>query len=107
MKKQKQKRSKRGAGRPSLLVVGALPPPANGMTLSTELVLGSELSRTFEVSHLDTSDHRDISNIARVDFRNVFLAFKHGMQFAYLLLRRRPRVVYLPVARNRVGFLRD
>jgi glycosyltransferase involved in cell wall biosynthesis len=70
-------------------------------------LMKSGIAERFEVAHLDTSDHRGIANVGRVDLRNIGLALKHGAQFAWLLLRHRPRLVYLPVARNRVGFLRD
>src|SRR2546423_13457448 len=89
------------------LLVGSLPPPANGMTLSTRALLDAAPRERFDLVHLDTSDHRDIKNVARIDLRNVLLAAKHGLQFIYLSVRHRPRIVYLPVARNRVGFLRD
>ena len=70
-------------------------------------LLKGGITDRFDVVHVDTSDHRGIANVGRVDLRNIVLALKHGAQFAWLLLRHRPRLVYLPVARNRVGFLRD
>ena len=77
------------------------------MTLTTRALLDSPLSTRVALAHLDTSDHREISNVGRVDIWNVVLALKHGLQFLALLARARPDVVYVPIARNRVGFLRD
>jgi len=90
-----------------MLLVGQLPPPPNGMTLTTQALLSSEIVESLRVTHIDTSDHRAISNVGTLDLHNILLALKHGLKFAVALLRVRPDVIYLPVARNRLGFLRD
>jgi glycosyltransferase involved in cell wall biosynthesis len=92
---------------PRILFVGQLPPPANGMTMTTEMLLPNLTVRDGEIVHLDTSDHRTIANVGRLDLINVLLAAKHGLAFLALLLAKRPDVIYLPLARNRLGFLRD
>lgn len=98
-----------GGGRPRLrvLVVGPTPPPYHGGAVATRYLLESGLGDDLELIHLDTSDRRDLRNIGRLDARNVALALKHGVTCVWLLLRRRPSVVYVPVAQNRLGFLRD
>ena len=83
-----------------MLLVGSLPPPENGMTLSMRALLESALVRRFEVVHLDTSDHRGIENVGQIDLRNIKLALLHGAKFSWFLLRYRPAVVYLPIART-------
>jgi glycosyltransferase involved in cell wall biosynthesis len=90
-----------------VLAVGPLPPPANGMTMITQTVLAAPLSEEFAIEHVDTSDHRPIANVDTVDFMNVALAGMHALRFAAKLLAKRPQIVYLPIARNRLGFLRD
>ena len=95
------------ARRPRVLFVGQLPPPRNGMTVTTEALLGSVAAERLDIVHLDTSDHRGIANVARLDLRNVVLAALHGARFVLELVRRRPELVYLPIARNRLGVLRD
>ncbi len=92
--------------RPIVTVVGPVSPPANGMTMMTEVVLGSSLRDEFRLLHVDTSDHREIAAVGRLDLWNVWLAARHALAFGVALLRR-PALCYLPVARNRLGFLRD
>lgn len=93
--------------RPRVLFVGQLPPPRNGMTVTTEALLGSTAIGGLEPIHLDTSDHRGTANVARLDARNIALALLHGARFLRILVLRRPDLVYLPIARNRLGVLRD
>jgi glycosyltransferase involved in cell wall biosynthesis len=90
---------------PRVLVVGPLPPPVNGMTRMTEVAL-SQLADHVLVDHLDISDHRAIGAVGRFDALNLWLAVRHGLLFARALLHR-PRLCYLPIAHNRLGFLRD
>lgn len=91
-----------------LIVVGPLPPPVHGVTVSTSLVLANPILRErFHVEHLDTSDPRPTTvNIGKWDATNIRLALQ---QTAVLgrLLRGRRGVLYLPLSQNRAGFLRD
>jgi glycosyltransferase involved in cell wall biosynthesis len=92
---------------PRLVVVGPLPPPYHGVTISTSLVIASpELRRRFELEHLDTSDHRTIENVGRWEARNAAAALG---AIARLLarLRGRPGIVYLPISQGLSGLTRD
>jgi len=93
--------------RSRLIVIGPVPPPHHGVTVSTSLVLASQILReSFEVGHVDTSDHRSGANIGSWDVTNVRLALK-----SILGLMRRLRgeagVVYLPLSQSTPGMLRD
>ena len=90
-----------------LIVIGPLPPPYHGVTVSTGLVLANPLlKQPFSVEHLDTSDHRSAANTGQWELRNVWLALR---SFACLVVRLRGDrgVVYLPLSQNRAGLLRD
>jgi glycosyltransferase involved in cell wall biosynthesis len=93
--------------RETVLIIGPTPPPAHGISVLTELLLQSDLKQSFEVVHLDTADRRTLDNVGRFELGNVALALYHGACFLWLLLRRRPALVYLPVSESRMGFLRD
>ena len=93
--------------RARLIVVGPLPPPVHGVTVSTHLILESEpLARRFQVEHLDTSDRRSISTVGRWDVLNVFLAFAHAIKLLRHLRGQRG-IVYLPLSQGLAGFIRD
>jgi glycosyltransferase involved in cell wall biosynthesis len=91
-----------------VLLAGPLPPPRNGMTVMTETLLDA-VGREGDavILHSDMSDHRPVDRIGRLDFRNVVLAFIHAWRFLGMLLRSRPEVVHLMIARSRRGFARD
>jgi glycosyltransferase involved in cell wall biosynthesis len=93
--------------KPTLILIGPLPPPYHGVTVSTTLVLKNSLLRQrFALLHVDTSDHRELANITRWDPQNV----KLGLRAAMRLARARttpPAIVYLPLSQSAPGFLRD
>lgn len=92
---------------PRILVVGPVPPPSHGVTVMTAAVLDVVRNARWRVVHVDTSDHRDIGNIGKLDLGNVILAFGHIGRFACTLLGARPDVVYVPLSQGVAGFLRD
>jgi glycosyltransferase involved in cell wall biosynthesis len=90
-----------------LIVVGPLPPPYHGVTVSTKLVLANaDLRRRFEVIHLDTSDHRPNSTVGQWDWTNVAVGLRGATQLVRQL-RGAPGLVYLPLSQSAPGFLRD
>jgi glycosyltransferase involved in cell wall biosynthesis len=93
--------------KPRLIVIGPLPPPVHGVTVSTSLVLDNQVLRdSFDLEHVDTSDHRTGRNVGTWDSANVLL----GLRALATLVRRlggRRGVVYLPVSQNAPAFLRD
>ena len=92
---------------PTALVIGPLPPPWHGGAVATRQLLDSALAERFRLVHLDTTDDRGMANIGRFDAGNVRLAFAHLLRFWRLLRREDPDLVYVPLAQNRLGFLRD
>jgi glycosyltransferase involved in cell wall biosynthesis len=94
------------AGKPKVLIIGPSPPPYNGMSVATELLLNA-LGDEFCVMHLDTADRRGLSNVGRIDFRNVLLAAYHGFKYLLLLLLKNPKIVYVQIAQDQLAFLRD
>lgn len=89
-------------------MIGPLPPPVHGVTISTSLVLANPLlAERFSVEHLDTSDPRSgRANIGRWDATNVVVALRAAARLARTLRGGRG-LVYLPLSQGRPAFLRD
>jgi glycosyltransferase involved in cell wall biosynthesis len=93
--------------KPRLIVIGPLPPPYHGVTVSTSLVLSNrELRERFNVDHVDTSDHRSGANVGTWDVRNAQLALR-ALGRLLVRLRGERGIVYLPLSQGTPGFLRD
>jgi glycosyltransferase involved in cell wall biosynthesis len=93
---------------PSILLIGALPPPAIGPSIAMERLVGSRaLREKFNVDFLDISDHRSPINIGKFDLLNVALALKQACQCIHRLIFHRPRLVYLGISQGTLGYCRD
>jgi glycosyltransferase involved in cell wall biosynthesis len=91
-----------------VLIVGPLPPPHNGMSTMTVLALQAVANEPrIHGRHLDTSDHRTVSNVGRLEMTNAIAALGAWRRFVWQLVVFRPAMVYVPIAKNRLGFLRD
>jgi glycosyltransferase involved in cell wall biosynthesis len=93
--------------RQRIIIIGSLPPPYIGPSVATEIILGSSLSKVFELIHLDTSDHRELSNLATIDFMNIYLALRQYIQLFIRIVTYRPAIVYIPISQTTIGYLRD
>lgn len=100
---QEQKPNKRNR----VLFLGPLPPPYMGPTLATEILLKSGLADNFELIHMDTSDHRPLDTLGAIDFTNIYLALKSYVELIWMIIRYRPKLVYIPVSQATIGYLKD
>jgi glycosyltransferase involved in cell wall biosynthesis len=92
---------------PAVIVVGPLPPPYHGGSVATAFVLRSRLAAECRVVHLDTSDRRGLRNIGRFDVGNIRLALRHVTRLLAMLRAEKAAAVYVPLAQNYLGLLRD
>lgn len=89
-----------------ILLIGSIPPPYHGTNVSNKRILNSKIKDIYRLYHLDISDHRDLSNLGRVDLVNVFLSLKNFFKLFILILKTKPDLVYLVIAQN-LAYLRD
>ena len=55
----------------NILLLGKLPPPYMGPSIATELLLKSDLSRIFNLFHVDTKVNTDLKNIGKFNFDKI------------------------------------
>ncbi len=70
-----------------VIIVGSLPPPYHGSNIYSQNLLNSKIKEEFEVFHLDTSDHRNLDNLSKLDFINVYLALKNIAELVWMLIK--------------------
>jgi glycosyltransferase involved in cell wall biosynthesis len=93
--------------KPQLIFLGKLPPPFIGPSLACQMILNSKLKDEFNLIHLNTSDHRDISTLGKIDLGNSYLAIKQYFMLINLLLKYKKAMVYIPAGQTTVGYIRD
>lgn len=90
-----------------IIFLGKLPPPYIGPAIAAKILLNSRLKDLYNLIHLDTSDHRSINTLGKVDVINFLIAFKLYWKLISLILRFRPEAIYIPSQQTTLGYLRD
>jgi len=67
----------------------------------------ANLQQQFDIVLLDIADRRGLTNMGRLDKGNTILALRHGLEFLRLLVLKHPDIVYICIAQNTLGYLRD
>ena len=94
------------ASRPRVLVVGPLPPPLGGVQLMNRMLIGSSLSRDFELHSVDTSKRVLRWAVERPSWRTPFYFLRDLGNLTLALARVRPRLVHVHAASG-YSFIRD
>jgi len=93
--------------KPKIIFIGPVPPPYMGPSLATVIILKSELGEAFDLVHLDTSHHTDLSTLGNMGFANISAALKHYFLLFKMLISEKPDMIYIPISQTTVGYLRD
>lgn len=94
-------------GKKKVLIIGELPPPYTGANYLLREFLSSDIHDAFSVSWLNVSDRRPNFTRGRFDLINISLAIKHIFLLFINAVVKRPKAVYMHLAQNLAGFLRD
>lgn len=89
------------------MLVGSTPPPYHGSNVYFNALLHSDIKKVFTILHVNTSDHRSLDNIGVFDFENFRLGLRSLLTLSFFCIFRSPHAVYVPIAQNKWGFLRD
>ncbi len=90
-----------------VVLFGKLPPPYIGPAVATQRILASDLVNRYQIVHMDTSDHRGIHTLAKIDLGNILIALKQYLVFLGLCFKHRPDLCYILNAQTTVAYLRD
>ena len=77
-----------------------------GPSIATEIVLAEPPPPDIELCHIDTADRRSLATLGRIDPKNVWDAARTSGQLFWVIVTKRPRLVYVPLSQTTIGFLR-
>ena len=102
-----QKKNNSDLDMQQIIFLGKLPPPYIGPSVACEIIINSKLKDEFHLIHLDTSDHRDINTLGKIDVGNIYYALKQYAMLIKYLFKYREAIVYVPAGQTTVGYIRD
>lgn len=91
-----------------VLIVGYLPPPQEGTARITEVIVNSQYLRdNFEIIFLSLKKRNKATLRGKMALMNVFYNLLNFIRYKCEIIFYQPNIIYLPLAQNRLGFLRD
>jgi len=91
-----------------ILILGYLPPPLGGMESMTKMIINSTyLNNKFDLLFLRLKTRKRSGKRGKFSLLNIAFTIYNLSRFTIILLVKKPRYVYCPIAQNRTGFLRD
>lgn len=91
-----------------ILVVGYLPPPQEGTAKLTEILVESEYMKSnFDIEFLDLLKRKMGTDRGKFSSINITYNLFNILNFCRIIIIFSPDIVYMPLAQNKFGFLRD
>lgn len=78
-----------------------------GPSIATEIILKSSLNKHFRLYHLDTSTHETLLTLGKLTFGRMWNNAKLYFMMAFLIIKHRPDLVFIPISQTTIGFIKD
>ena len=93
--------------KPTILILGKLPPPLMGPAIATQIILNSKLKEEFKLVHLDTRMNKDVATMGRWSFSKMLRSVGIYFEFISLIRKHQPQIILVPISQTTMGFLKD
>lgn len=93
--------------KPSLLILGKLPPPYFGPAIATKIILNSSLKDFFHLIHFDTRLNSEIKGIGKLTLRKLLEIPAQYLKYLKVILKKSPDLVLIPISQSTAGFIKD
>ena len=94
-------------GKLSFLMLAPLPPPFAGPEISTEILLNAGLKDHFNFTFIKSNIRKANTEKGRFDIIGASRFSYILLQLIYKIIKNKPKVIYLLLSQNKIGFLRD
>lgn len=93
----------------AILMLGSVPPPFHGSNVYFKNLLDAlKQDGAYNILYVQNSDsEKDLNDIGKLRLTNIRSALRAILGTLLSLLEKRPAVLYVPIAQNSLGFLRD
>lgn len=95
------------SSKPTILILGKLPPPLMGPAIATQIILNSTLQEEFKLVHLDTRMNTDVATMGRWSFSKLVRSIGIYFEFISKVRKHQPNLILVPISQTTMGFLKD
>jgi hypothetical protein len=94
--------------KPTVFILGKLPPPYFGPSIAKEIILNSVLlNEKYRLIHVDTRLNKKISDLGEVSIAKIFKVISIYFRFLLQLLKYKPEIILVPVGQETIAFIKD
>lgn len=95
------------ADKPTILILGKLPPPIIGPAIATHIILNSSLKDRFNLIHFDTRINDDVATMGKWSLGKLFKIFKLYRRYKAVIKKEQPDLILVPISQTTMGFVKD
>lgn len=93
--------------KPSILILGKLPPPYYGPAIATEIILTSSLKREYNLIHIDTRLNKTTTSFGKFSFLKLWKSLTIYLHYFQTLQKKDIDLVLIPISQSTTGLLKD
>jgi len=93
--------------KPTILLLGKIPPPLIGPAIATQIILNSKLKNEFNLIHLDTRMNKDVATMGRWSFSKMVRSVGIYVEFIRKIKQHQPQLILVPISQTTMGFFKD
>lgn len=93
--------------KPTIIILGKLPPPFMGPAIATQIILNSALKNEFNLVHFDTQINNEVAAMGKWSFSKVVKSIKLYWSYAKAITQHQPDLILVPISQTTMGFLKD
>ncbi|MBQ21200.1 MAG: hypothetical protein CMD31_10625 [Flavobacteriales bacterium] len=93
--------------KPTVFILGKLPPPFIGPAIATQLILNSELKNKFNLTHFDTRINADVASMGKWSFNKAWKSIQMYFHFLKKINQYQPDLILVPISQTTMGFIKD
>lgn len=93
--------------KPTILILGKLPPPLMGPAIATQIILNSSLRNEFNLVHLDTRMNKDVATMGRWSLSKMLRSVSIYVEFVQKIRQHQPQLILVPISQTTMGFFKD
>lgn len=95
------------AEKPTILILGKLPPPIIGPAIATNIILNSSLKEQFNLVHFDTRINKEVATMGKWSLGKFFKTLKHYSEYKKVIKTHQPQLILVPISQTTMGFYKD
>lgn len=93
--------------KPTILILGKLPPPLMGPAIATQIILNSSLKNQFKLIHFDTRINAEVATMGKWSFSKLFKSITLYKRYKTIVKEQKPDVILVPISQTTMGFVKD